>query len=74
MTFNLPLELKEKLMKLKEERRVSLSALYTEAIADYLSRIEKRRWEEGVEKALRDEEYIDEATERSEGGVEIYEY
>jgi len=43
-------------------------------IADYLSRIEKRRWEEGVEKALRDEEYIDEATERSEGGVEIYEY
>ena len=36
VTFNIPTELKEQVMLLKDELKVSLSSIYNEAITNYL--------------------------------------
>ena len=58
VTFNIPLELKEKVVALKDEMKVSLSAIYNDAIANYIKQKELDKWQKGVELALEDKEYI----------------
>ena len=58
VTFNILLELKEKVVALKDEMKVSLSAIYNDAIANYIKQKELDKWQKGVELALEDKEYI----------------
>lgn len=59
VTFNISSELKERVMALKDELKISLSSIYNEAIANYLKQKELERWEKGVTMALQDHEYME---------------
>ena len=52
VTFNIPSELKEQVIALKDELKVSLSSIYNEAIANYLKQKELEKWKRGVSLAL----------------------
>ena len=54
VTFNIPIELKEQVIALKDELKVSLSAIYNEAIANYIKQKELEKWQKGVDMALND--------------------
>ncbi len=56
VTFQLPADLKESLNRLKEEMGVSLSAIYTEALREYVKKQEARRWREAALKARKEYE------------------
>ena len=53
----MPIELKEQVLALKDELKLSLSAIYNEAIANYIKQKELERWRRGVSLALKDKEY-----------------
>jgi predicted transcriptional regulator len=74
VTFNIPSELKAKATKLKDELHLSLSAIYNEAIAEYIRKKEIERWSRGVDMALRDQEYISQAQELGSDSGDVYEY
>ena len=74
VTFNMPIELKKKVLKLKEELNVSLSTIYNEAIANYIEQKELERWKKGVSLALKDSEYKKLYKELSSDSGDIYEY
>jgi len=74
VTFNMPTELKEKVIALKDELKVSLSFIYNEAIANYLKQKELEKWEKGVVMALQDHEYMQYVQELSNDNGELYEY
>jgi len=74
VTFNIPSELKEQVIALKEELKVSLSSIYNEAIANYLQQKELEKWTKGVSLALEDKEYIQFSKELSADDGDIYEY
>jgi predicted transcriptional regulator len=74
VTFNMPTELKEKVIALKDELKVSLSFIYNEAIANYLKQKELEKWEKGVVMALQDHEYMQYVQELSNDDGELYEY
>ena len=63
VTFNIPVELKEQVVALKDELHVSLSTIYNEAIANYLKQKELDKWQKGVTLAMNDKGYIDLAKE-----------
>ena len=63
VTFNIPVELKEQVVALKDELHVSLSTIYNEAIANYLKQKELDKWQKGVILAMKDKDYIDLAKE-----------
>ena len=65
VTFNIPTELKEQVIALKEDLQISLSAIYNEAIANYLKQKEIEKWRRGVSMALEDKEYLALASENS---------
>ena len=54
----MPIELKEQVLALKDELKLSLSAIYNEAIANYIKQKELERWRRGVSLALKDKEYL----------------
>jgi len=58
VTFNIPVELKQQVVALKEELHTSLSSIYKDAIASYLKQKELEKWERGVSMALEDSEYM----------------
>ena len=58
VTFNIPTELKKQVVALKKDLKISLSAIYNEAIANYLKQKEIERWSQGVSMALEDKEYM----------------
>jgi predicted transcriptional regulator len=74
VTFNMPSELKEKLVALKEEMQMSFSAIYNEAIANYIKQKELEKWQKGAEMAVKDKEYmkLSEAFGNDQG--DMYEY
>jgi len=74
VTFNMPLELKEQVMVLKEELQVSLSTIYKEAIANYVQQKELEKWQKGVSMALKDKDYnlLQSDISNDDGG--LYEY
>ena len=74
VTFNIPTELKEQVIALKDELKVSLSSIYNEAIANYLKQKELEKWKKGVSLALADKEYISFSRELSSDVGDIYEY
>ncbi len=74
VTFNMPTELKKQVMELKEELQVSLSAIYNEAIVNYLKHKEIEMWQRGVSMALEDEEYMEQAKELGSDTGDWYEY
>ncbi|MEA2048376.1 MAG: hypothetical protein U9O64_08035 [Campylobacterota bacterium] len=74
VTFNIPSELKEKVMLLKSELKVSLSSIYNEAIAEYLKQKELDKWQKGVSLALEDKEYMSVSKEFSNDNGDMYEY
>lgn len=57
ITFNMPADLKAQVMALKEDLHLSLSAIYNEAIRNYIRQKELEKWERGVERALNDSAY-----------------
>ena len=73
VTFNIPSDLKQEVMKLKEEMKVSLNTIYKNAIADYIKKQELKKWEDAVKKASQNREYTQELKGMSDSGVEIYE-
>jgi len=74
VTFNIPTELKEQVIALKEDLQISLSAIYNEAIANYLKQKEIERWSQGVSMALKDKEYMVLAQEMGSDNGDLYEY
>jgi len=75
VTFNIHSELKEQVMALKDELKVSLSTIYNEAIANYLKQKELDKWQKGVSIALKDKEYMNLTNELgNDTDGEIYEY
>jgi len=74
VTFNIPVELKEQVVALKDELHVSLSHIYNEAIATYIKQKELDKWKKGVELALDDKAYILLSKELSQDTSDVYEY
>jgi len=74
VTFNIHSELKEQVMALKGELKVSLSSIYNEAIANYLKQKEMDKWKNGVSLALRDKEYMALSKELGDDKADLYEY
>ena len=74
VTFNIPTELKEQVIALKEDLQISLSAIYNEAIANYLKQKEIEKWSRGVSIALEDKEYMALANEMDSESGDLYEY
>lgn len=74
VTFNIPTELKEQVIALKEDLQISLSAIYNEAIANYLKQKEIEKWRRGVSMALEDKEYMALAKEMGRESGDLYEY
>jgi len=74
ITFNIPLELKEQVVALKDELKVSLSSIYNEAIANYIQQKELEKWQKGVNLALKDQQYMALTKELGSDNGDIYEY
>jgi post-segregation antitoxin (ccd killing protein) len=74
VTFNISTDLKKQVMALKKELNVSLSTIYNEAIANYIKQKELEKWQKGIELALKDKEYLDNAKELGSDSGDIYEY
>jgi post-segregation antitoxin (ccd killing protein) len=74
VTFNMPIELKEQVLALKDELKLSLSAIYNEAIANYIKQKELERWRRGVSMALKDKEYLSLSKELGSDNGDIYDY
>jgi predicted transcriptional regulator len=74
VTFNIPSELKEQLVALKDEMHMSLSAIYNEAIANYIKQKELEKWQSGAERAVKDKEYMKLSEEFGNDQDDIYEY
>lgn len=74
VTFNIPTELKEKVLALKNEMHVSLSSIYNEAIDNYIKQKELDKWQKAVSLALKDEKYISLSKELASDNVDLYEY
>lgn len=74
VTFNIPIELKEKVVALKEELHVSLSTIYNEAIANYIKQKELDKWQKGVDLAMEDKAYMLLVHELGSDTGDVYEY
>ena len=74
VTFNMPKDLKQDLVRLKNEMQVSLSTIYKNALIEYVKKQELKKWENGVIKASKNKDYIAQSKSLAEGGAELYEY
>ena len=74
VAFNLPTDLKDEVLKLKDKLYVSLNTIYKNAIAEYIERQEIKKWEEAVEIASKDEKYLALCEELVDTKEDFYEY
>ncbi len=75
VTVTIPYELKEKLNNLKDELHTSVSAIYKEALENYLEKKELEKWQDGANLASKDKNYLEFVNElNSDLGDDIYEY
>ena len=74
VTFNLPADLKDEVLKLKDELHVSLNTIYKNAIAEYIEKQEIKKWEEAAKIASKDEKYLVLCEELSNTKEDLYEY
>ncbi|MGM0624195.1 MAG: hypothetical protein ACQESH_09290 [Campylobacterota bacterium] len=58
ITVTIPHELKERLVFAKNEMNTSMSAIYKEALENYLEKKEIEKWERGFDMASKDEDYM----------------
>ena len=74
VTFNIPSELKQEVVKLKDELNISLNTIYKNAISEYIKKQEVKRWKKSIDLATNNKEYLQLCEELSDAGVEVYEY
>lgn len=74
ITLNIPTDMKRELLAIKDELNISLSAIYEEALSNYIQQKELERWKKGIEIALNDSEYLSFVDELSKDVGDIYEY
>ena len=75
ISFSISTKLKEKYDSFKDELDLSLSAMYREALEDYIKQKERERWRKAAQKAKQDYESNSELREFSLiDGDEFYEY
>jgi predicted transcriptional regulator len=74
VTFNIPVELKEQVIHLKEELNISMSSIYIDAIKAYVQEQDKKRWQEAAKLMSKEYEQNDELKEWSEFEEDINEY
>ncbi len=75
ISFSISTKLKEKYDSFKDELDLSLSAMYREALEDYIKQKERERWRNAAQKAKQDYESNAELREFSLiDGDEFYEY
>lgn len=74
ITVTIPHNLKKKLVNIKNELNISMSAIYREALQNYLEKKELERWEEGAILASKNKEYIKHSKEIGNTGLDICEY
>jgi hypothetical protein len=74
VTFNLPSDLKNEVVKLKESLSVSLNTIYKTAIAEYVEKQEIKRWERGARLAAKDKNYMELSDELGNIVEDVHEY
>jgi len=74
ITVTIPHDLKEKLVIIKDELKTSMSAIYKEALEEYLEKKELEKWEKGALLASADKEYVSLSKELGNIDGKIYEY
>jgi predicted transcriptional regulator len=74
ITVTIPHELKERLVCVKDELKTSMSAIYKEALENYLEKKELEKWERGAMLASQDKEYMQLAKELGNTGTGFHEY
>ncbi len=74
VTVTIPHELKEQLVLLKDELKISISAIYKEALESYLKQKEIEKWGKGAQLAAKDKKYMDFVNEISSDVGDLYEY
>jgi post-segregation antitoxin (ccd killing protein) len=74
VTVTLPSDLKQRLVVLKDELSLSMSALYKEALEAYLEAKTQEKWEEGIALALTDSTYLSFVKEISDDTGDVYGY
>lgn len=74
ITVTIPHELKEQVIALKDELKVSLSSIYKEALESYLRQKEIERWERGASLASKDKKYMEFVNEISSDAGDMYDY
>lgn len=74
ITFNMPVELKNQVMQLKDELKVSLSTIYNEAVRNYVQQKELERWKRAAESAAKDKKYAAGMKEFGNDDGGLYEY
>ena len=74
VTITLPTDLKDEVVKLKDELKISLNSIYKAAIAEYLEQQEIKKWKKGYELASNDKNYIELCEELGSDNGELYEY
>lgn len=74
VTFNLPTDLKDEVLKLKDDLKVSLNTIYKNAISEYIEKQEIKKWEEAAKMASKDEKYLALCKELENTKEDLYEY
>lgn len=74
ITVTIPQDLKERLVRVKDEMKTSMSAIYKEALESYLKQKELEKWEKGALLASLDKEYLSQSKELSNASGEVYDY
>jgi post-segregation antitoxin (ccd killing protein) len=74
VTVTIPNELKEQLISLKRDLKLSMSAIYKEALEAYLEKKEIEKWENGAKLASKNKEYLRLCKDLGNKGTELYEY
>ncbi|MEA1918208.1 MAG: hypothetical protein U9N52_00065 [Campylobacterota bacterium] len=74
ITVTIPHELKERLVCVKDELKTSMSAIYKEALENYLEKKELEKWERGARLASQDKEYMQLAKELGNTETGFHEY
>lgn len=74
VTVTIPHEIVTQLNQIKNELKVSMSAIYKEDLEVYLERKEIEKWEQGVKLARQDKQYIRFVNDCLDTKVDLYEY
>ena len=74
VTTTIPIDLKERLVSLKQELHLSMSVIYKEALEQYLESKEVEKWERGAKLAQKNKEYVQLCKTLGNEGGEIHEY